>query len=118
MEFHTETKGLEKLFIYGTFAFRTLRDKRTVLKPKRILSRLNNDWQEFYLKKCTVRRADASPAAVCSRFLPAKLFARFGDRELAFSTVRRQPSVVKLALTSGVSRFHGNGFPETTNQAG
>jgi len=48
MEIHTETKDLEKLFIYDTFAFRTLRDKRTVPKPKRILSRLNNDWQEVF----------------------------------------------------------------------
>jgi len=48
---HPETKGLEKLFIYDTFASRTLRDKRTVLKPKRILSRLNDGWQEFLPKK-------------------------------------------------------------------
>jgi hypothetical protein len=60
MEFHTETKGLEKFFITTTFAFCTLRDKRTVPKPKRILSRLNNGWQEFYLKKCTECRAFAS----------------------------------------------------------
>jgi hypothetical protein len=48
MDLQTETKGLEKLFIYGTFAFGALRDKRTIPKPKRILSRLNNDWQEVF----------------------------------------------------------------------
>jgi hypothetical protein len=77
------------------FRLPPLRDKRTVPKPKRILSRLNDDWQEFYLKKCTKSEAPTSTHAFVllrsTCFLPVKRTSAKGPGPPALTTQIMEP---------------------------
>ena len=81
MHIKLKRKGLEKFFIYGTFASGTLRDKRTVPKPKRILSRLNDGWQGLLPKK--MRRTRSKSIRIPVQIIVYKSIARIARLDVS-----------------------------------